>query len=400
MISRPTPPVRLYTAYACGQVGLWILRAILLYDAFVSGDARALALVVFALFLPLAIGGQFFAPLFARAPHRSVMGSVETLRIVLIGALAFSDAATREMLAPVVVFVLGIAQPVFASAQVAYLRAITDDERLPYGLGMLANIERATNILGLVGGALVLAALSVPQALALSMLFVVASATVIAILLAPSRSPSSLGPSPQNMVPQVDTTLLFASVFLLNSGAGVINLFQVIVALDTYQAGPAGLATMFLIVGSFGLAGAFVSGRAVSALRPPRAATFAAAGVAVSLTGMSSNLGLLWSAVAGGMMLGFGQVFAVAAHTMIVTSYPPTDSARGSARFQALTFAGIAANALVFAALARVVPFSSYVLACSIAATLSALALYRYWGRTPETSLATPKHSRGADRNV
>lgn len=369
-----TASVRIYTAYTSGQIGLWIIRAVLLYDAFESGDTQLLAILVFALFLPLVIGSHFIAPRFERWSQRAVMGSVEFLRILLICALIFSDSSYRALLSPVIIFCLGLAQPVFVSAQVAYLRAVNDDSQFPYSLGMLANIERFTNILGLTVGALILAALSIPEALALALFFLLFSSAIYVFLLPVSVQDTIINNN-NNFVDKINMLFLFMSIFLLNLGAGVINLFQIIATLDIYDTGPHGLALMFLIVSIFGLVGAMLAGRAVSFFGASRAAICAAIGVGLSLACMVMPMSLVWSASAGGIMLAFGQIFAVATQTMIIVQYPVNQSVRGSARFQSLTFGGIATNALAYFILSPFMPFLDYVAASALVASLAVVTL-------------------------
>jgi len=302
---------------------------------------------------------------------------VEILRLILIALLIVSDGPHRILISPYVIFLLGLAQPVFLTSFVSVLRRISDDSYLPYALGMIANIERITNIIGLTAGAFILSILTINQSLMVALIFIFVSS--ILICLSPSFLNLRLTHSKQfKFINLKGVRFLDLTIFLLNFGAGVINLFQIILALEIYMVGPRGLALMFLIVASLGFVGALFAGAAVNAFGVARTAVCAAIGVGFSLAGMAAPLGLIWSACAGGAMLGFGQVFAVAAHTMLVTQYPVEQSARGSARFQSLTYSGVAMNALAYFLLAPVLSFLNFVFLSAVFALVSAIILVFY----------------------
>lgn len=265
----------------------------------------------------------------------------------------------------------------FLTSLVSFLRRISDDSCLPYALGMIANIERITNIIGLTVGAFILSILTINQSLMIAFIFIVVSIIFISCLHLSSNA-RLIYLRQLNFINLKGVTFLDLAIFLLNFGAGVINLFQIILAIEIYMVGPRGLALMFLIVASLGFIGALFAGAAVNAFGVARTAVCAAIGVGVSLAGMAAPLGLIWSACAGGAMLGFGQVFAVAVHTMLVTQFPVEQSARGSARFQSLTYSGVAMNALAYFLLAPILSFLNFVFVSAVFASTSAAMLVFY----------------------
>ena len=366
----------LLAASVASQAALWVLRAVVLYDAYAARDDRGLAVSLLAIFLPLVIGSRFLAPRLGNAPARRVMLAVELGRVAVVSALAVCGPDARAVAAPVALCLLGLAQPVFASAQVAHLRMIVDESRLAGAMAALLNIERATHVAGLVAGSLILTALSVPQALGIAALSLMASVTMIALLpgiAQPVGSPLR-GEARSRSARR---RRLVVAVFLLNAGAGVINVFQVVASLRVFGGGPAELALMFLVVGCLGLVGAVAAAPTIARLGRERAALWASTGVLGALLGMSALPGLTWSAVAGGAMLGFGQVFAVAMHAEIVSIEARERAGRASARFQTATLAGISTNAALFLAFGSSLPLSAFILGSATLAALAILLIYR-----------------------
>jgi hypothetical protein len=97
----------------------------------------------------------------------------------------------------------------------------------------------------------------------------------------------------------------------------------------------------------------------------------AAALLSVSLVAMSLDAGLPLAVASSGAMLGLGQVFAVSAHTHMVSSVTLDRAGRLSGLFQCCTYAGIAGNGIVFSILGDELSFGLIVLMCAGSAFLA-----------------------------
>jgi flavin reductase (DIM6/NTAB) family NADH-FMN oxidoreductase RutF len=169
---------------------------------------------------------------------------------------------------------------------------------------------------------------------------------------------------------------LLVSVFALNLGAGIINVYPNVVARDFLGGGATWLSVINLANGVGAVIGATLAGR-VPRDRGLRPGVLAAVVVAAALAGMTFAT-TAWAAVlASSVMLLAGQVFAVVFQSRILADEPVDRAGRVSGLFTLGTFAGVTASVLLFMGVTAAGPlresFTLLLLVAAGSALISAL---------------------------
>lgn len=103
--------------------------------------------------------------------------------------------------------------------------------------------------------------------------------------------------------------------------------------------------------------------------------------IGASIIGMSIFVGMAVSTVADALMLFFGQIFGIIASSYLLISYPIERAGKASGLFTAATFAGVAANALLFSIIQskyNIQNFILFLVFCTIAVLCSTILLAIY----------------------
>src|SRR5262249_29678813 len=161
-------------------------------------------------------------------------------------------------------------------------------------------------------GALLLLSAGMRTVVVADILTFIASLAMLARFLprAPDLAPAPLRPRGGRTRRRLATGVrpVIAAIFLLNLGAGLINLYPNVVSREFAGAGDPGLSSFYLFNGCGGLLGALVAvrlGTRVSATRLMQAATGL---VAIALLGMTQLDSAFLPLVMSSAMLFFGQL--------------------------------------------------------------------------------------------
>lgn len=167
---------------------------------------------------------------------------------------------------------------------------------------------------------------------------------------------------------------ILLAIFLLNLGAGVNNLYSNVVARDIYHTGQVGLSFLYLGNGIGGFLGAPCVRQVRKFFKPLHLLMLSSLCIGISLVGMSIFVGMTFSTVADALMLFFGQIFGIVASSYLLLNYP-IEQQIGTGLFTVATFAGVAANALLFSVIQpkyNLQTFLFFLVFCTISA-LSAI---------------------------
>ncbi|MCC8938663.1 hypothetical protein H8A97_26900 [Bradyrhizobium sp. Arg62] len=358
----------IYLSHFIIQIGGWAFRIGILIGLLQSGMSAA-GLGVAVTFAPIMLGSLFLSPLVDRGDPISAMMIVNAIRICALLAIFGSDGAD-SLLSYASMVVLSLVQPVYLSAEVAFFRRITSEDGMISVLRNIANIDWLTYLLGMFAGAMLSDQLHLPGVLAFNISAIIMSLIVLlGIKQQFRRTPAVLEARPSGTV--LDLAPLypaFLAVFLLNLGAGIINVYPAIRATTDGVLDRSVLLTIVMINGVFALLGAL----AVKPIFSLLGALPTIAGAAVLLAGclgiMSLDAGLPVVIASSSAMLGLGQIFAASAHTHMVSSVASDRAGRLSGLFQCCTYGGVAGNGIAFSLLGDQLPFGMIVLLCAASA--------------------------------
>jgi flavin reductase (DIM6/NTAB) family NADH-FMN oxidoreductase RutF/predicted MFS family arabinose efflux permease len=346
----------LLSAYAVSQFGNWLFRTGVVYYAYnqSNGSTATLATAIILVYLPILLGSRLLAPLADRGDTRRTLIGLDVLRaavlVVLLAAVGGGSGFTSAATVGVMAF-LSLLTPLFTAAQTAYLRRALPAERIPQALASVSRIDWSMFILGTAAGPLVLQAADLPILIALDIVtFGVSGLLLIRLTPAPTPADARTQTGPDGSGRSgltAGSRLLLVTVFALNAGAGLINVYPNVVARDFLGNDAAWLSAINLANGVGALIGATLAGRLAKdrGLRPGVLAAFV---VAVSLAGMAF-MDHAWAAMlASSVMLLGGQVFAVAFQSRILENEPVEVAGRVSGLFTLATFAGVAVSVGLF----------------------------------------------------
>ncbi|WP_166303970.1 MFS transporter [Bradyrhizobium sp. 2S1] len=289
-----------------------------------------------------------FAPI-DRSDPIAVMMIVNVLRICTLLSISFTDEID-SVLSYASIAVLSLVQPVYLSAEVSFFRRITSEDSMISVLRNIANIDWLTYLLGMFAGAMLVDQLHLPGVLALNLSAVMLSLMVLfGIKQRSNRLPSVLeSPSSGTMLDLAPLYPAFFAVLLLNLGAGLINVYPAIRATAAGVLDRGVLLTFVMTNGVFALLGALAVKPIFDRLGALPTIAGAAVLLAACLAIMSLDAGLPVAIASSSAMLGFGQIFAAAAHTHMVSLVAPNRAGRLSGLFQCCTYSGVAGNGMFF----------------------------------------------------
>ncbi|WFU31265.1 MFS transporter [Bradyrhizobium brasilense] len=357
-----------YLSHLIIQIGGWAFRIGILIGLLQSGMSAA-GLGVAVTFAPIMLGSLFLSPLVDRRNPISVMMIVNAIRICALLAIFGTDGADT-FLSYASLGVLSLVQPVYLSAEVSFFRRITSEDDMISVLRNIANIDWLTYLLGMFAGAMLSDRLHLPGVLAFNMSAIILSLIVLlGIKQQFRRTPRVLEAQPSGTI--LDLAPLypaFLAVFLLNLGAGIINVYPAIRATADGVLDKSVLLTIVMTNGVLALLGALAVKPIYNLLGALPTIAGAAALLAACLAIMSLDAGLPVVIASSSAMLGLGQIFAAAAHTHMVSSVAPERAGRLSGLFQCCTYSGVAGNGIALSRLSDRLPFGMIVLLCAASA--------------------------------
>lgn len=345
----------LLVAYTISQFGNWMFRAGLVYHLYnqQQGSAPLLTGAVLLVYLPILIGSRALAPRADRAENRRTLILLDLVRATLLAALlpfTLSDASATTAVVLTVLAVLSMLSPFFTASQTSYLRRVLPTDQVQRGLVALSNVEWATYILGTAAGPVVVGYSSLSEVIMLDL------GTFVISLLLLTRAAKAPIPTTEGATPATPTAgtpynpiPVLVSVFFLNAGAGLINVYPNVATRDFLHLGPNALTVFFLMNGLGGLIGATLAGR-LPLRRRPWLVVGAAVAVAGSLGLMHELQNAVAAIAASSAMLLAGQVFAVGVQSQLLATQPVGRAGTVSGWFTLATFGGVTASTLLFAA--------------------------------------------------
>ncbi|WP_338555139.1 MFS transporter [Paenibacillus sp. KS-LC4] len=388
----------LFAAYAVSQLGGWVFRAGAVYDIFdkQGGEGSVLGWTLLCVYIPILVGGKWLAPLSDKYNSIYVMIALDVLcTLILLPVLFGSDMISlgNVLMALLVIVGLSLATPVFTAAQSSLIRKRVAPEQVTTAMSVLSNITWATNVLGTVGGSLLLLLLSFKSIILINLLSFVFSGALLFMFL--QRRPLFDTAAPQKTATAAESApaaearakkikwVLLSSIFFLNLGAGVINLFPAVAARDIYQSHQIGLSYFYLGNGIGGFVGTLLIVRLRKHISEVPLLMTSSLAIGLLLLSMSWFPSAMFSILISSLMLMIGQVFGVIAHTYLLTSHAPEQAGRTSGLFMFATFLGVAVNAGLFSLFFSKVEVSSFSIfmqfcgACSLMAFVI-LAVHAY----------------------
>jgi MFS family permease len=392
--------LRLWTAQAVSAMGSRVTRTALPVLAVVALDGSPTEVAVIAAlgFGPGALVGLVAGGWVDRAAKRPILIGCDLVRALAVATLplaAWYGRLTVVQVAAVAV-VVGAATALFQIADVAYLPALVQSDRLVEGNARLQSTESIAEIVGPGLGGVLIQALGAPLAVLLDSLSYVWSALWLGAIRARERVAAAVPRSLAGLREDLRVgfaaawheprmrPLLFAGFAIAFFGGSFIALYSLYLLRDL------GLSTAALggIVGVGGvgaLAGAALGPRVADRLGvgPTLVASLAGNAVASALIPLAGAAGLPTAArvalLAGHQLFGDGSlmVFSIFAVTLRQTVVPADRLARVNALFQVvqgalLPVAALAAGPLASALGTRAAFWGAT--ACAAAAPLALLA--------------------------
>lgn len=395
MKSRSTTELGLwpiYIAYFISQLGNWAFRASVLYEIYSKqgGSSIFLGITVGLIYGSILIGSRLLAPLADKCSSKHVLIGLDALRsFILLPLFVWSDLhqTGNVIITLSVVVILSLSSPLFTAAQQAYIRQTLEKDRVTNAVAMISNVDWLTYLLGTVAGSLLLLKVDFRGIVFIDLLTFILSMFLLMCFLraARTREQRSTGvvltaDAEAGIVKRPIYYVLFA-IFLLNLGAGVNNLYPNVVARDIYHTGQVGLSILYLGNGIGGFMGALCVRQVRKVLTPVYLLAISSLCIAASIVGMSIFIGMTVSTVSDALMLFFGQIFGIIASSYLLITYPIEQAGKASGLFTAATFAGVAANSLIFSIIQPKYNMQTFILFlgfCGICALSSAFILIIY----------------------
>ncbi|MCA6103585.1 MFS transporter [Bradyrhizobium australafricanum] len=357
-----------YLSHLVIQIGGWAFRIGILIGLLQSGMSAA-GIGIAVTFAPIMLGSLFLSPLVDRGDPISAMMIVNAVRVCALLAIFGTDEAD-SFLSYAAMAVLSLVQPVYLSAEVSFFRRITSEDGMISVLRNIANIDWLTYLLGMFAGAMLSDQLHLLGILAFNISAIILSfIMLLGIKQQFRRTPAVLEARPSGTI--LDLAPLypaFLAVFLLNLGAGIINVYPAIRATADGVLDKSVLLTIVMSNGVFALLGALAVKPIFELLGALPTIAGAAVLLAACLAMMSLDAGLPMTIVSSSAMLGFGQIFAAAAHAHMVSSVAPDRAGRLSGLFQCCTYSGVAGNGIALSLLGVRLSFAMVVLLCAASA--------------------------------
>ncbi|MET9320195.1 MFS transporter [Streptomyces sp. NPDC003038] len=371
----------LLSAYAVSQFGNWLFRTGVVYYAYNQshGSTALLTTAIVLVYLPILFGSRLLAPLADRYETRRMLIGLDALRAVVLavllaavwGGIGFVSAATIGVMG-----FLSLLTPFFTASQTAYMRRVLPTDRMPSALAAVSKVDWSMFILGTAAAPVMLQVSNLPVLISLDIAsFVVSGLLLVRLVPAPApRDGRPGGTAAGSGKPRLTASSkwLLGSVFALNAGAGIINVYPNVVARDFLGGGAVWLSVINLANGAGAVLGATLAAR-LRKQRGLRPGVLAALAVAVSLVCMTFVTTAWVAVLASSTMLMAGQVFAVVFQARILENEPVAVAGRVSGLFTLGTFAGVTLSILLFMGLTSVGPMRSSFTVLLLIAAASAL---------------------------
>ena len=360
---RGNPALRaLIASRLVSSAGTWLAYVALTVDVFLRTHSPAwVSAVLLADFLPSVLVATLAGPWLDRIPRRTLLVSAEVSAGLVFAALPFAPSA-----AAVVGLALcaGIASAVFYPSVRAALPELVEEDELPRANSLSQTAATSGMAAGPLLAGLLVAAGGVDVAYALN----AASFAVSAVLL--MRLPALRRQSPHNAEPRRywqtaadgfrvylgSPTLrsLLAVWVVAAAGGAVVNVGEIFVARQAFDAGTLGFGLLASASGTGIVIGSMLAGRIVA----DSASRAAGVGLAVFATGfgVAALSPSIWVAAACVLVGGLGNAVFLAAATLLVQE-STEDGTRGHAFaiFDAVGFValgiGLAAGGVLIATL-------------------------------------------------
>jgi len=333
---RGAPGFRLFLlATLASSVGTWLAFVALVIDVYGhTHDARWVSALLIVDFLPIVAAGLFAGPLVDRLPRRAILVASDLARVGVFCALPFTTSALQIV---GLAFVAGVATSFFRPAAYAGLPTLVADRDLPQANSLVQSADNLALTLGpVVGGAIAAASGPHPAYWFNAVTFAVSALLILRIrqnleeerhareghwreLAAGFRLIRSSQPL---------LTVLVAWSFVMLALGG-INVSEIVLAKDVFDAGSFGYGLLFgaaglgLLGGSFA-AGGWIEVRGVRFVYP---VSIALMGIGFAAAAAAPNV---WVASALVLISGFGNGTAVVCNALLVQRGVP-DRLRGRA---------------------------------------------------------------------
>ena len=341
-------------AYAVSQLGNWLFRAGVIYEAYnkAHGSVAVLTAAILLVYVPILIGSRVLAPLVDRWETRRVLISLDATRALILCGLLIVVLCRSDLITPFALLTLGLLcllSPMFTASQTAYLRRVLPADGMTGALAGLSKVEWATFILGTAAGPMLLQLSDVPQLILVDAVSFALSATLLCRLRPAPPSTVSIASEGVVQQPRLDpqTKRIMLSIWIVNSGAGLINVYPNVVTRDFLHGDARLLGLINLVDGFGGLVGATVIGRWKPGVKR-RPILLGALLVSISLVGMAGASHLPLALVSSATMLLAGQIYSVSAQARMLSNEPARLAGRVSGYYRFATLGGVTVSTLAF----------------------------------------------------
>jgi MFS family permease len=310
-------------ATLASSVGTWLAFVALVIDVYDrTDDARWVSALLIVDFLPIVASGLFAGPLVDRLPRRTILVASDLARVAVFCVLPFTRSALQIVL---LAFVAGVATSFFRPAAYAGLPNLVADGDLPAANGLIQSAENLALTFGpIVGGGIAAAAGPHPAYWFNAATFAVSALLILRI----RRSLEEERPAGEGHWRELRAglrlirgskplvTVLVAWSLAMLALAG-INVSEVVLAKDVFDAGSFGYGLMLgaaglgLLGGSLA-AGGWIEVRGVRFVYPIAVALM---GIGFSAAAAAPNV---WVASFLVVVSGFGNGTAVVCNALLV----------------------------------------------------------------------------------
>jgi predicted MFS family arabinose efflux permease len=380
----------IFFAYLISQFGNWAFRSGFVYALYdqTGGSNAVLGWTIVLVYVPILLGARFLAPFADKFNSKYTLILVNISRIVILTPLIFISGLENSssiMGSLILIALLSFCTPIFAAGQSVYIKRNVKEEHVTPSLAVIANIEWFSTIFGTICGPLILLYLNVSNVIFINICALLMSIGIFYLFLKNKdqieRSTTSTVQSNDFKLDIKKLKLVILSIFFLNLGAGVINLYPNFISRDVYAVGEIGLSYVYLANGIGGFIGAMLIIYLRKKYRLIYIACVASILISISLFTMSILTDFKISLLSSSFMLLFGQLFGVGAHAFLLKNTNTANAGKVTGMFQYATFSGVALNAIIYATLLTNPSLKTifwFMIFCATAAIISTVCLFIY----------------------
>lgn len=397
----------IYLAYLLSQFGNWAFRAGFVYAMYdqQNGSNTILGWSIVLVYVPILLGGKFLSPMADRFNSRKTLIWIDISRALLLIPMLFIanfNSNLSVIIGLIIVTLLSLFTPVFSSAQSVYIRKMIDEENITPSLAIISNLDWFSTIVGTICGPLLLIYFNFQKIVLIDLLTFVVSIVIFIYLL---QKDFAIKHETQNKDIQVTLNIVkskknfrftILSIFFLNLGAGVINLYPNVIARNIYEVGELGLSYIYLANGIGGFIGAFLITKLRKRFELIYIVVFSSILIGISLVQMSLLNNFILSVISSSFMLLFGQLFGVGVHSYLLKNSPADQTGRITGLYMYATFSGVSLNAILFATFlsdAQENVISIFLTLCAISSFISTLLLIIYIVKLKKHEVGNTKSS-------